>query len=126
MTMQVAKKIVELLTESPKPLDTKDIIEKIGVKNTVVNSTLNRMKREGKILATKGLVGPLMWTVSKSDSSTAASTPHVENGKAVELLRFMNEFFKANADFLFSNEQIAAFVGENSQKFEEVEKTCQA
>lgn len=40
-------------------------------------------------------------------------------------LVFMNEFFKANAKYLFANTDIATFI-ENHPEFDEVDKSCQA
>jgi hypothetical protein len=64
----------------------------------------------------------------KSDLITKQASPDIgsaSNPKVLANLKFLNDFFKANAEYLFSNEQIAAFIEKNTEKFNEVETLCQ-
>jgi len=107
--------------EAPAPLPTGALLEKLGsgVESSVLSAILNRMKNQKKILASKGMTGRLAWSL--------ASKPVIagSDGRTVELLRFLNDFFKQNSGLLFSDEKIVAFINENASKFHEVEKTCQ-
>lgn len=57
--------------------------------------------------------------------SVAREQSSEETARLKKYLRFMNEFFKANFDYLFENKTIQDFMIEH-EEFDEVEKLCQA
>jgi len=61
---------------------------------------------------------------SKGGSNSGSDSGALVMGLKAKL-SFMNEFFKANATYLFANDGIAAFI-ENHPEFDEVDRSCQA
>lgn len=49
-----------------------------------------------------------------------------QDPRAMACLKFLNEFFKGNAEYLFDNPKIRQEIQNNAATFAEVEKLCQA
>lgn len=49
-----------------------------------------------------------------------------ENAELKVKLRFLNEFFKSNSEYLFDNPKVVKVIEDNAATFAEVDKLCQA
>jgi len=121
---KIVEQIVELLAKSP--MDVEDISEHLNVKKTVVSSTLNRLKNEGVVTSTRGRVGSFKWS-SKIDSSTAASTSHVGNGRTEVLLALFNRLFMSGkvSDLLMPSSEVGKLADMLSSAFTEISAIVQ-
>ena len=50
----------------------------------------------------------------------------IDDPRVMTALRFLNEFFKTNAEYLFANPAVVKYIEDNGEKFTEVENLCQA
>ncbi|HME56646.1 MAG TPA: hypothetical protein VKM55_30880 [Candidatus Lokiarchaeia archaeon] len=104
------------------------IAEKLMMDENKVRVYINRLKDEGRIreVGTDGKA-KLYTSVSISPvEKLPVPEPalQAENEALKAKLRFMNQFFKDNLDYLFDNKTIQDFVV-NHQEFDEVENLCQ-
>jgi len=79
-----------------------------------VKTYLQRLKKEG-------LIRPIT-KKGREFLFTATEKRPVEDGKAVKNLKFLNDFFKENLDYLLKDRKIVDFVMSNEIKFNEIER----
>ena len=106
--MSKRSKILELLAENE--LTTKEIQEKTGYDMDLIWQYINQFKKENKIeqIDKKGRF--FVYTAIKKNSR--------EN---LSLLKFMNDFFKDNADVLFENEKTKDYILKHDKRFDRIE-----
>jgi len=99
-------------------LTVNQVAEKAGIDANNARVYVNRLKVEGKIreISKEGK--------AKVYTGNVIAAP-VSDPMILSHLKFLNEFFKANAEYLLADETIKEFIL-NHQEFDEVEKLCQA
>ena len=103
-------------------LSVNDIAKRAGIDANNARVYVNRLRAEGKVreLAKEGKAK--VYTVANKQAvPVAAANPGI-----LASLRFLNEFFKTNAEYLFVNPAIVKYIEDNGEKFTEVENLCQA
>lgn len=115
----LTKDIMRILSTNSQ-LSSSEIHEQVGpgVDYQILHSTLTRMKARGVIVQDS-----IKKTYSLSCSPENA--PIQQDGKALELLKFMNSFFNKFADKITLDNEIMNFIVENQIVFTEVDKKCQ-
>jgi len=97
-------KVLELL--SYEELTSKQISNKLGIKIENVYVYISELKKDNKICK-----------ISNSNGKNAYFTI-----RPIEYLKFLNDFFKQNIDYLMKNHQITDFILRNENIFNKIEK----
>lgn len=98
------KKILNLF--SKEELTSKQISEKLGIKIENIYVYISELKKDNKICIISDSNGKNVYFM----------------GKPIEYLKFLNDFFKENVEFLMKNNQIKDFILENEELFNKIER----
>ena len=98
------EEILDLLDK--KPLTTREISSELSISEDDVRTYLRRLKKEGKIK----VIG-----IKERYKIYFTKDP-------IELLAFLNSFFKENVSYLAKNKQILDFILENEDVFNRIEE----
>ena len=99
-------KIMEILEN--KELTSIEIASKLNIPKNNCASYLNTLKKDGRIVKTNDNI-PYKYRLAKTRE------------EILELLKFSNDFFKANIDYLLKNPKIKEFILEH-EEFDKIEE----
>ena len=113
---------MELL--SKEELTTREIHDKTGYDMDLIWQYVNQFKSEEKIkkIGNKGRFS--IYTAIKQDFHENDNKTQVDK-KILDDLKFLNDFFKNNIDYLLKSQKIDKFIEENESKFNEIEKVIE-
>jgi len=113
------KTLQDTLRNSKEPLTVHEISELTGISEKVTRTYINRLKREGSVIQ-DGKDGSWKRYIFMTNRKMLKNKPSIANDEAVKLLRFMNDFFVENFEYLSKRKSIMAFIEKNAEKFDQV------
>jgi len=110
------EKILEELIKSNDPLTTNQIANRCDFKIRETRVFLNTLYNKGHVKRVN----------DKKPYEYRAITPKALLKKNLEYLKFLNDFFKNNIDYLMNNQKIDNFIEKNEEIFNKIEEMlCQ-